>query len=78
MLIEADIVRGKEVTSWPSVRTDLKNAGATVVDEASVVDENIVTSRSPSDLPEFCKSTLNLLANWGDNSKKQKSNILEE
>jgi protease I len=70
MLIEADIVKGKKVTSWPSVRTDLKNAGARVVDEASVVDGNIVTSRSPSDLPEFCRSTLNRLATWRDNSEK--------
>jgi protease I len=62
MLIEADIVRGKTVTSWPSVRTDLKNAGAKVVDEPAVVDGNIVTSRSPDDLPEFCKATLKLLS----------------
>ena len=62
MLIEADIVTGKRVTSWPSVRTDLKNAGAIVVDESSVVDGNIVTSRSPDDLPDFCKATLNRLA----------------
>ena len=61
MLIEADIVKGKTVTSWPSVRTDLKNAGAKIVDEAAVVDGNIVTSRSPGDLPDFCKATLNLL-----------------
>ena len=62
MLIEADIVRGKTVTSWPSVRTDLKNAGATVVDEPAVVDGNIVTSRSPNDLPDFCKATIKLLS----------------
>ena len=62
MLIEADIVRGKTVTSWPSVRTDLKNAGATVVDEPAVVDGNIVTSRSPHDLPDFCKATIKLLS----------------
>lgn len=61
MLIEANIVRGKMVTSWPSVRTDLKNAGATVVDEAAVVDGNIVTSRSPADLPDFCQATIKLL-----------------
>jgi protease I len=61
MLIEADIVRGKTVTSWPSVRTDLRNAGANVVDEASVVDGNIVTSRSPDDLPDFCRETIKLL-----------------
>jgi protease I len=67
MLIEADIVRGKMVTSWPSVRTDLRNAGARVVDEAAVVDGNIVTSRSPDDLPNFCRATINLLA---DNKKE--------
>ena len=72
MLIEADIVRGKTVTSWPSVRTDLKNAGARVVEESSVVDGNIVTSRSPDDLPDFCKATLNRLATWGIVSQNQK------
>jgi protease I len=62
MLIEADIVRGKTVTSWPSVRTDLKNAGGNVVDESAVVDGNLVTSRSPDDLPDFCRATIKLLA----------------
>ena len=62
MLIEADIVRGKTVTSWPSVLTDLRNAGANVVDEPSVVDGNIVTSRSPYDLPAFCRATISLLS----------------
>jgi protease I len=61
MLIEADIVRGKTATSWPSVRTDLKNAGAKVVDQAVVADGNIVTSRSPADLPDFCKATISVL-----------------
>ncbi len=67
MLIETDIVRGKTVTSWPSVRTDLKNAGANVVDEPSVVDGNIVTSRSPDDLPDFCKATIKLLSTRQNN-----------
>ena len=61
MLIEADIVRGKTATSWSSVRTDLRNAGAKVVDEAVVVDNNLVTSRSPDDLPEFCRAAIELL-----------------
>jgi protease I len=61
LLIEADIVRGKKATSWSSVRTDLKNAGATVEDQSVVVDGNIVTSRSPNDLPDFCKATIKLL-----------------
>jgi protease I len=61
VLISADVVRGKTMTSWPSVRVDLKNAGANVVDRSSVTDGNIVTSRSPSDLPDFCAATINLL-----------------
>jgi protease I len=78
MLIEADIVRGKTATSWPSVRTDLKNAGARVVNEAVVVDGNLVTSRSPDDLPDFCKATLNRLTSRLNDSQKQNSNAKEE
>ncbi|MFA7397127.1 MAG: DJ-1/PfpI family protein, partial [Candidatus Bathyarchaeia archaeon] len=51
----------KMITGWPSVRTDLKNAGAKVVDESVVVDDNLVTSRSPDDLPDFCRATIKLL-----------------
>ncbi|HLX64053.1 MAG TPA: type 1 glutamine amidotransferase domain-containing protein [Planctomycetota bacterium] len=53
MLIEADAVRGKRVTSWPSVRTDLKNAGALWTDRDAVIDGNLLTSRKPADLPVF-------------------------
>jgi protease I len=53
-LVEADVVRGRRVTSWPSLRTDLRNAGAEVVDEELVIDEQFITSRSPDDLPAFC------------------------
>ena len=53
-LIEADAVRGKTVTSWPSLKTDLKNAGADWVDKEVVVDHGLVTSRKPDDLPAFC------------------------
>jgi protease I len=53
-LIEADVARGRRLTSWPSIRTDLRNAGAEVVDEEVVTDGNITTSRSPDDLPAFC------------------------
>jgi protease I len=53
--VEADVVRGRRLTSWPSVRTDLRNAGAEVVDEPVVTDGNITTSRSPDDLPAFCE-----------------------
>ena len=53
--VEADVARGRRLTSWPSVRTDLRNAGAEVVDEEVVTDGNITTSRSPDDLPAFCE-----------------------
>lgn len=55
ILVEADVVRGRKLTSWPSVRTDLRNAGADVVDEEVVVDKGLVSSRKPDDLPAFCK-----------------------
>ncbi|MFP5020685.1 type 1 glutamine amidotransferase domain-containing protein [Pseudonocardia phyllosphaerae] len=53
-LIEADVVAGRTLTSFPSIRTDLRNAGATVVDEEVVCDEALVTSRNPHDLDAFC------------------------
>lgn len=52
-IIEADCARGRRMTSWPSVRTDLRNAGADVRDEPVVVDGNLVTSRKPDDIPQF-------------------------
>jgi protease I len=54
-LVEADVVRGRTVTSWPSLKTDLKNAGANWVDQEVVVDNGLVTSRRPDDLPAFCQ-----------------------
>ena len=53
LLVEANVLRGKRATSWPSIRTDLRNAGAEVVDEAAVTDGNIITSRNPDDVPAF-------------------------
>jgi protease I len=53
-LAEADVLKGRTLTSYPSIRTDLRNAGATVVDEEVVVDGNLVSSRNPDDLPAFC------------------------
>jgi protease I len=61
-LIEADRARGRRLTSWPSVRTDLRNAGAEVVDEEVVTDGNITTTRSPDDLPAFCERIVRELA----------------
>ena len=52
-LVEAGVADGRTLTSYPSLRTDLRNAGATVVDEEVVVDGNLITSRSPDDLPAF-------------------------
>jgi protease I len=57
-LIEAGAVRGRRVTSWPSLRTDLRNAGAEWVDEEVVVDRGLVTSRKPADLPAFNRKML--------------------
>jgi protease I len=53
LLVEADVVRGRTVTSWPSLRTDLRNAGADWVDREVVTDEGLVTSRKPDDIPAF-------------------------
>src|SRR3954462_3895607 len=53
-LVEAGVVQGRRITSFPSLRTDLRNAGAQVVDEEVVVDDGLVSSRSPDDLPAFC------------------------
>ncbi len=53
-LVEADLVRGRTITSWPSLQTDIRNAGGNWVDEEVVVDEGLVSSRNPDDLPAFC------------------------
>ena len=55
MLVEADVVRGRTVTSYPSIKTDIRNAGGEWVDEEVVVDAGLVTSRRPDDLPAFCE-----------------------
>jgi len=60
LLIEADVVRGRRVTGWPSIRTDLRNAGGDVVDEEAVTDGNIVTSRKPEDIPAFTEAVIAL------------------
>jgi len=61
LLVEADLVRGRTVTSWPSIRTDLRNAGGNVVDEPAVVDGNIVTSRKPDDVEAFTNALVRLI-----------------
>lgn len=72
MLVEADIADGRTVTSWPSIKTDLINAGAMWVDREVVQDENLITSRRPDDLPAFCKALLDQLST--SKSAKKRSN----
>jgi protease I len=62
LLIEADVVRGRRMTSYPSVKTDLRNAGADWVDEVVVVDQGLVTSRKPDDIPEFSAKLIEEIA----------------
>ncbi len=62
VLAEADVVSGKRMTSWPSLQTDLRNAGAEWVDEEVVVDGTLVTSRKPDDLPAFTERLVQLFA----------------
>jgi protease I len=57
-IVEADMARGRTMTSWPSLKTDLKNAGANWVDREVVVDRGLVTSRKPDDLPAFCRKMI--------------------
>ena len=64
-LLEAGVVSGRTLTSFPSIRTDLRNAGAQVVDQEVARDGNLVTSRSPEDLPAFCAAIVELFAEAG-------------
>jgi protease I len=62
MIVEADKARGRRMTSWPSIRSDLKNAGANIVEQEAVVDGNMVTSRKPDDIPAFNREMVKLFA----------------
>ncbi|MBO9600907.1 MAG: type 1 glutamine amidotransferase [Novosphingobium sp.] len=61
LLAEADILHDRTVTGWPSIRTDLRNAGATVVDREVVTDDNLITSRKPDDIPAFSDALIGIL-----------------
>ena len=61
-LVEADVLRGRTITSWPSLKTDIRNVGGNWVDEEVVVDEGLVSSRKPDDLPAFCAKVIEQLA----------------
>jgi protease I len=65
LLVEAGLLKGRTATSWPSIRTDLENAGATVVDEPAAVDGNLVTSRNPDDVGEFTEAMIRLIGESG-------------
>jgi protease I len=69
-LIEADVVRDRRVTSYPSLATDLRNAGAKWVDEECVVDGNLITSRRPDDLPAFCAQLVSVIAQASNGKSK--------
>lgn len=62
MLVEADAVRGRSLTSWPSLKTDIRNAGGEWVDRAVETDQRLVTSRKPDDLPKFCAKLLDIFS----------------
>jgi protease I len=70
-LVEADVVRGRTLTSWPSVRTDLVNAGANWVDEEVHVDQGLVSSRKPDDLPAFCAKLVEEIAEGVHEGQRQ-------
>jgi protease I len=61
-LIEAGVAKGRTMTSWPSLKTDIQNAGGTWVDQEAAVDGNLVTSRNPKDIPAFNREIAKLLA----------------
>ncbi len=61
-LVEADVVKGRRLTSWPSLQTDIRNAGGEWVDEELVIDGNLITSRNPDDLPAFCSAVVEALS----------------
>jgi protease I len=72
MLVEADVVRGRTVTSWPSLQTDLRNAGANWVDHEVVRDRNLVTSRKPDDIPAFNREMIAMFAEGRGRASQQK------
>lgn len=72
LLVEADAVRGRTITSWPSLETDVKNAGGAWVDKQVQLDQKLLTSRKPDDLPAFCAQLVGLLANAIDERRLDK------
>jgi protease I len=75
MLVEADAVRGRTITSWPSLKTDIHNAGGTWVDEEVVVSNGVVTSRKPDDIPSFNREMIELFSTKAAGNKKPQSKV---
>ena len=75
LLVETDLVRGKRVTGWPSIWTDLKNAGGTVLDEVVVVDGNIVTSRKPDDVEPFTDALIALIERAPASASRERTEV---
>jgi protease I len=73
-LVEAGVVEGRTLTSWPSLQTDIRNAGGTWVDEGVVVDSGLVTSRKPDDLPAFCAKAIEEFAEGRHSEQAAKTN----
>lgn len=69
-LIEADVVNGRTMTSWPSLRTDVTNAGANWVDQEAVTDHNLITSRKPEDIPAFSRAIIHAIQHAGQQFAK--------
>lgn len=72
LLVEADALRGRTITSWPSLQTDVKNAGGAWVDRQVQLDQKLLTSRKPDDLPAFCAQLVDLLADAIDERRLDK------
>jgi protease I len=75
MLVEADIVRGRSVTSWPSLRADLRNAGAEWSDQEVVTDQGLVTSRKPDDIPAFNRKMIEEFAEGRHEGRRQAARV---
>mgnify|MGYP001404239735 FL=1 len=73
MLVEADVVRGRELTSYPSLHTDIENAGGYWVDREVVVDSGLVTSRNPGDLDSFCEKLIEEIAEGVHPEQREKT-----